>query len=297
MGKANKIIVNEKEYVSEKEMCKDLELDYNKYKNRKYRGWTLEEQIQGFRNGKNVTTYEIDREIPIITDYRFTFNSRAIYSPDELFAYDQIFSRIKRINLIDYENVSDNRLLIENHISDPDTINIFFFNACIYSNNYYNLARNIKGYNFQIMTMEASDQLIDRLLLFYLGVIASRYPDKYYKIFSRDNGFNPVVNNIRYSNINMANLNKQTKHGYKYNLAKYILNHGDITQSKYYYRSDFRRLFVEFYQGKKFNSHTVNNLITELLRFDFIDSMNISGSTQYRFNIKHIKKYLKKIDE
>ena len=225
------------------------------------------------------------------------YNNRIVHSIDELIENIKLFPNIKRINLIDYENICDNKLLIQNHIIDDDNvINIFFFNACIYSNNYYSLIKDSKSINLQIISLEVANQLIDHLLIFYLGALVARYPGKKYKIYSRDSGYYPFITNLNYSNVKICSLTKPIKRGYKYSLGKYILNNPDITESKYFTKTDFIGLFKEFYPNRTFNSRTISSIIGELTKFEFISNVKMDSKKYYRFCLKKISEYVEFID-
>lgn len=287
MGKPIEIEVDGIKYPSQSAFCKAFGINYTLFKSRKNRGWSIKEQIQGYKDFK----FETDTKDK--NSYNRISNNKIINNSYELIESIELYPDIKTINLIDYENISDNKLLINNHINDKNTLNIFFYNACIYSNNYYNLTKDSKSINFQILSKEAADQLIDHMLIFYLSIINYKFPDKKIKIFSNDSGFYPFIKSLKCNNIKISELKKSIKRGYKYSLAEYILNHGEITESKYFYKSDFKKLFSDFYKdkNKKINKNTINNLISELCRFNFIDSIELSDIKQYRFCIKEILKY------
>lgn len=285
MGKPIKVEYLGITYPSEKSLCDSLNLNYNTYKNRRRRGWSQDECIIGERKV----------EKPYINTQ--SYNNTIIRSTDELLNLIKSFLDIDKINLIDYENVCDNKMLSNNHIKDENVINIFFFNACIYSNNYYSLIKDSKSINIQITSTEAANQLIDHTLIFYLGVLISRFPTKQYRIYSKDTGYLPFITNLNYSNIKMAKLGKSSsKHGYKYALAKYILSHPDIRASKYYTKGDFRGLFKSFSPGKKYNARTLSNLINELIRFQFIEMVKVD-ERYYRFCLNKIEEYVSKINK
>lgn len=290
MSKPIKIEVDGVEYSSQRAFCDAFKLNYDLFNNRKSRGWSIKEQLQGYRDYKSNNTIKKD-------EYnRKYYNNIIINDVYELIESINLFPEIKNINLIDYENISDNRLLIDNHISDKNIINIFFYNACIYSNNYYNLSKTSKSINFQILSKEAADQLIDHMLIFYLSIINYQFPDKKIKIFSNDSGFGPFIDSLNSDSIKIIELKKSNNRGYKYKLAEYILNNKDITESKYFHKNEFKKLFNNFYNGRKSNKNFVNNLISELFRFNFISSIEFSNTKQYRFCIKEISKYKQEMD-
>lgn len=293
MGKPIEIEVDNIKYPSQSAFCKAFGLDYRLFKTRKSRGWSIKEQIQGYKDDESDNEKCNSKQERVYN--RIYYDNKIINNAHELIEAIELYPDIKTINLIDYENISDNKLLINNHINDKNIINIFFYNACIYSNNYYNLTKDSKSINFQILSKEAADQLIDHMLIFYLSVINYKFPDKKIKIFSNDSGFYPFIKSLKSNNIKIAELRKSIKRGYKYSLAEYILNHAEITESKYFYKSDFKKLFIDFYKdkNKRLNKNSINNLISELHRFNFIDSIELSEIKQYRFCIKEILKYKK----
>lgn len=286
MAKPREVVYKGNTYPSGRKFCEELQLNYTTFKMRRSRGWTLDECVAGKQN------IDIVSEKPNII-----YNTRIASSIEELEDILNTFSYIDTINLIDYENVSDNKMLSENHLKDENMINIFFFNACIYSNNYYSFIKSSKSINIQIISLEAADQLIDHLIVFYLGVLMSKFPNKNYKLYSRDNGYHPFINTLKYPNITMAGLTK-SRRGHKYSLAKYILNNAEITESKYFGKNEFRRLFSDFYTTKKLNSHTIAVTINELLRYEFIERIEMDGNgNYYRFKKKEISEYIKHIDK
>lgn len=289
MGKPKEVEYEGITYPSGRKFCEELKINYETFKVRRRKGWTLAECVAGTQNNN------IEEEKSAFNNI---YNTKIVNSIDDLVDTINLFPNIEKINLIDYENVSDNRMLTENHLKDENMINIFFFNACIYSNNYYSLTRTSKSVNIQVISLEAADQLIDHLIVFYLGALVSRFPDKKYRLYSRDNGYNPFINTIKYPNITIAGLNKSVKRGHKYSLAKYILNHSEITESKYFGKNEFRRLFLDFYSNKKFNSHTSAVLINELLRYDFIEKIEMDDNkSYYRFCLKRISEYMEYINK
>lgn len=290
MGKPKEVVYKGNTYPSGKKFCEELDLNYTTFKMRRSRGWTLDECVSGRQ--KNITEVPTPKNI---------YNTRIANSIDELEDIINSLPNINKINLIDYENVSDNKMLSENHLKDENMINIFFFNACIYSNNYYSFIKSSKSINIQIISLEAADQLIDHLIVFYLGVLMSKFPNKNYMIYSRDNGYYPFINTLKYPNIAMAGLTK-SRRGHKYSLAKHILNNPEITESKYFGKNEFRRLFSDFYTSKKLNSHTIAVTINELIRYEFIEEITMDDCTvgngkYYRFRKKEISEYINRIDK
>lgn len=286
MAKPKEVVYKGNTYPSGRKFCEELGLSYTTFKMRRSRGWTLDECVIGRQNitneNKNSSTI---------------YSTRIASSIEELYNILDNYPDITTINLIDYENVSDNKMLSENHLKDENMINIFFFNACIYSNNYYSFIKSSKSINIQIISLEAADQLIDHLIVFYLGVLMSRFPNKNYILYSRDNGYYPFINTLKYTNIKMAGLTK-SRRGHKYSLAKHILNNPEITESKYFGKNEFRRLFSDFYTTKKLNSHTIAVTINELLRYEFIERIDMDGNgNYYRFKKKEISEYIKHIDK
>ena len=282
MAKARKTEYNGIQYSSERNLCKSLGINYSTFKNRKSKGWTINECVTGIREEN------IDNKL-----YSNIFS----HNIDELINTISLFPDINTINLIDYENIGNNKMLTENHLNDKNTINIFFFNACIYSNNYYSFIKSSKSINIQVISLEAADQLIDHLLIFHLGALISIFPDKEYRIYSNDSGYRAFISNLNYSNIEMISLTKYAKRGYKYSLGKYILNNQNITESKYFTKNEMKQVLSDFYTKKKLNSHVMDIIINELSRFEFIQMVKIDNKSYFRFCIKDIAKYIKHIDK
>lgn len=278
---------------SDKEICDILGLKYNTYRSRRYRGWTREEALGIVPRQKEECTI-------VKKSSNCIYNNKIIHDIDELITEIKKLSNINKINLIDYENVCDNKLLIDNHLAEAGQINIFFFNACICSNNYYGLLKKNESINLQIVSLEAANQLVDHMLVFYLGALIGHFPTNNYTIFSKDSGYRAFISNLNYPNIKIANIDKPIKKQYKYSLAKYILENPDIVESKYFTKNEFRSLFTKFYNGKKFNSRSLGSLINELIKFEFIDMRDLGKDKYYRFCFKRISEYVeykeKKLD-
>lgn len=195
----------------------------------------------------------------------------------------------KSINLIDFENINTSEAL--NKYINGENFNIFFYNACLYSNNFYKIIRNSPAINFQILTYNTGDQLVDKIIIYYLGIL-SKF-NKKLNIVSRDAGYNAILKNINNKNISIDNIeNKEV--GFVRMLCSYLLkNRYVIKDKKYYNRADLKSIIENWYNNKDDRYLTDSNLdsiILQLHNFNCLRVVHKKYGDQYLFNIAVINK-------
>lgn len=260
------------EFKSKKEMCNKLGIDYDKLRTltnkKKIKLNTAVSMLLSEKEGfiksnivkDTVTSFEDDDIIEEDVE-----DSIKEESSDDIECFveglDTIISNVSKynnknkINLIDFENVN-NVTVLKEYLEENNTINIFFYNALLYSNKYYKLIKGSKSTNIPIMIFESSSQLVDQLIIFTLGNLTVKFPKKEYMIVSLDKGYDTIIDNIsslynikKYKNINKDE--QENKNKFLYAVCKYILNNKNITQYDRYNLNDLRKIFVNFYRTKR----------------------------------------------
>lgn len=223
----------------------------------------------------------VDRKTtPLSGNFDFLLETIKRYSP-------------KSINLIDFENVVNSDIL-NNYIDDSNNFNIFFYNACIYSNNFYKLTKDSKSINFQILTYKSADQLIDKLLLFYLGKLSMVYSKSKLNIVTKDSGFYTFLEYIDNKNISIDGLEIENDKELKFvrTLATYLSKNKYIKSGRYYTRSDLFTILEKWYLQKKetFTDDDLDHLIEILNKYKCISIINKKYGEQYLFIMQEIYK-------
>lgn len=193
---------------------------------------------------------------------------------------------VDKVNLIDFENVCNRPDILEPIIKE-NTVNVFFYNAMKYSDKFYQCTKNSSSLNFQVLTFEVADQLVDHMIVFYLGVLNAHLDIKYH-IISKDIGFYRFIENLNFNNIDCVGVNyiqdKDTR--YKYCVCKFI------TESKIKNRplltvSETKELFKSFFKYNP-SEKDINDLIKNLERYELIEYVNKNSFKWIKFKIDEI---------
>lgn len=225
-------------------------------------------------------------------------------SPIELLELIENFNPLK-INIIDFENVVGKIDIKE--INKEDTVNIFVYNATIYSNNFFKTILGIKVPNIQILTHTVGDQLVDHLITYYLGVLHTKYPEKEYSIISRDTGFSAFINMMNNTkSIGIKELtpkeavfkekNEPTPdEKFKYCLFDYISRHSVFNIRTTISRKEFKPVFEPFYakKNKVLDNKEIDHLIDKLIGYGVVEFAPRNNIHYYRFDMFKISEYIK----
>lgn len=177
-----------------------------------------------------------------------------------------------KINLIDFENICGDKeklKLVDHGINDCNCVNIFFFNACIYSNQYYSTIKNSSSINVQVITMDVEDQLVDHMITYYLGAFLALHPKNTYNIISTDHGYSAFVNNLNMQNINMIGVgefiaNKEKR--YRFSLANYCVKNKYMKNGVCLTRRDLHEVLKDFItKNKNMDTKTYELTLDETL--------------------------------
>lgn len=211
----------------------------------------------------------------------------SIKTPMEAIAKLKENKSIKYINFIDFENLSDKNIeLVESYINRKNSLNIFFYNACIYSNDFFKVTKDCNNTNLQVLIYLAEDQLVDHLITYYLGAISTMYPDKYYSILTKDHGFYPFIEALSNPQIRGVGFNyiSNKEDRFKLSLCKYIssikiLEHRNCIKS-----NEFPDLFRNFIRGKA-TKKELDRLIKQLIEYKFMQKSTKGNLVIYKFDM------------
>lgn len=205
-----------------------------------------------------------------------------------------ILTESKHINLIDFENAVD-KINLDEYINDENAINVFFYNSCIYGNIFSKTIKNSPSMNIEVITYEAEKQLIDHILVYYLGALHITFPDVQYQIISKDSGFYPFVNFLYADNIKARGLNfhDDKDDRYKYCLFKYIINDNILKHRRCIVRREFFTIFEKFFKGKV-DDKKVNDLINKLSEdYEVLNVVHKKGLNYYEFDMETINNFVR----
>ena len=223
------------------------------------------------------------------------------YSPNDEWDLLEKLSKIKipfikGINLIDYENVENCHDLLKEFL-DEGNINIFFFNGNIYANSYYKLISNSKSYNFSVITLKTESQLVDHLLMYYLGLLCTVTENNVkINIISKDSHFYKVreeIHDNRVHNIGMTYVQDKDLR-YIYSLTDYIIKNKYINDETCIFKSEVSTIFKNFFKmrNKPLTDKFINNLIDTLIENKFVEHYpeTATYSEYFKFNMDNVKK-------
>lgn len=204
---------------------------------------------------------------------------------------------ISTINLIDFENMNSSKVLSKEIINKDNTLNIFFYNACIYSNNFFKVIKHCTNINIQVHVYEHCSQLVDHLIVYYLGALYSNFSDKKFNIISKDIGFYGFINSLYNSNINGIGINyiEDKELRFKYSLCKYIATNKIFEHRNLISMTEFPKIFESFYNRKISNEKTLK-LINTLVHFEIAETTKRGGFIWVKFDMDAIKDFLRSVD-
>lgn len=191
---------------------------------------------------------------------------------------------IKEINLIDFENVQNNPELLTDYLNNQSVVNIFFYNATIHSNAYYKITMNSTSRNFQVLTMEVGDQLVDHLITFYLGIFTTMMPYVKYNIISTDTGFSAFGHFMGVNVIGSAFVENDDK--FKYCLCKYVSNNREIRNGMNIAQNEFNKIIDNFYaiKDKKASARNRKDVTEILIDLKIVKLSEYGGMKYFSFN-------------
>lgn len=211
------------------------------------------------------------------------------------------------INLIDYENITGDIALIKKLVKEPNSINIFYFNACEYSNIFFKTMNNLTSYNniYYMTTMEAESQLVDHLMLYYAGVLSEACKDYLFDVHinlvSKDTHFYKVQKYISDITINAKGMNYIDNKDDKFilSISKYIINNKYINNRTAIKSDEFDSIFGNFFKmkNKKITKENMNNLVNKLVDLEFLEYNPETNnySEYYTFNLTNVKQELRRL--
>lgn len=214
---------------------------------------------------------------------------------------------LDNINLIDYENICNDDKMIQEILKEENTINIFFFNSCIYSNKFFKTMRNINTACFYVTTSETNSQLIDHLIMYYAGAITSINPfnDDVYtttlSIVSKDSHFYKIKKYISSPKILIKGMDYIEDKDDKFviSVAKYLINNRYINNNTAIKKDEFRIIFKNFFKlrNKQMNEDNLNNLIDRCTSLGFLThhEETCTYSEYYSVNIVTVKQELRRL--
>lgn len=276
------LIYNGIKYKSIADLSKASEINYKTLWNAIKRSddkTTIDEIINKFKNKSSV------KRTSIIKYKENENNTRGIVLTGTIDDLIDVINKYdpESINLIDFENINTSEAL--NKYINGENFNIFFYNACLYSNNFYKIIKNSPAINFQILTYNAGDQLVDKIIIYYLGIL-SKF-DKKLNIVSRDAGYSTFLENINNKSISIDNIeNKEV--GFVRMLCSYLLKNRYVKDKKYYTRADLKSIIENWYNNKDDRYLTDSNLdsiILQLHNFNCLRVAHKKYGDQYLFNI------------
>lgn len=235
---------------------------------------------------------------PVIEKKKSIIGSTKIISSVMRLTEEIKASKSNKVFLIDYENVVGYKETLFDLNKEGQT-NVFFFNATLYSNDYYKLLRHLTdSNNYQVMTFEVSSQLVDHMITFYLGNLLAQFPEKEYVIVSRDKGYNSLIESLNCSNITIQGNDLPDKvDKYKLSLAKYINRH--LSFDTTYAADVLQYRFAKFYaeKGELLGYNQFQDLTKNLVAFGFMTRTEKQGSEFYKVNRSAIEEAINNFKE
>lgn len=204
---------------------------------------------------------------------------------------------IDHINLIDFENMIEYTEVINGYINKKNTLNIFFYHASIYSNNFFTVVRGCDNINLQVLIYKAKNELVDHLITYYLGALSTAYPEKRYNILSKDHVYYPFIESLGNPNIRGIGLNyiSTKKDRYKYALCKYIINNKTLSHRNCIKDSEFEFLFKGFLQHNgDVTGDKVDNLYNFLIENELMEYIKKGSFVLYKFKMDSVNEFINK---
>lgn len=213
------------------------------------------------------------------------------------------------INLIDYENINGDIALIKKLVKAPNSVNIFYFNGCEYSNIFFKTINSLisSAYNniYYMITMDVESQLVDHLMLYYAGVLSEACKDYLFDVHinlvSKDTHFYKVQKYISDTNINTKGMNYIENKDDKFilSISKYIINNKYINNRTAIKSDEFDSIFGNFFKmrNKEITKENMNNLVNKLLDLEFLEYNPETNnySEYYTFNLTNVKQELRRL--
>lgn len=318
---------NGKSFPNRKDFCRRMKIDYNRLNSLiNYRGLSLEEAaniliterdkiMQAVNEVNSNTTMEVyvtdekENLEPSTTETTTeatetkeepkpikTFTSPiyfTVLNPVEVINIIENFKDyVDTINLIDFENVVNNNDLLRDNIYDPKALNIFFYNATIYSNDFYTKIKKSSNINVQVHIFECGKELVDHLITYYLGAIRINYPDLKYNIISKDFGFYPFINSLNSDKVNGIGRKylESPELRYKFSLCKYIVENNIFKSRKIIATHEVGNFFGKFYT-KGITNDDIKDLLSSFKKFNLV-SVEKKGEYEWAtFNLEEITKF------
>lgn len=218
-----------------------------------------------------------------------------ISSPVQIITELEKLTHISTINLIDFENVKKDKTLLKEYINRENTLNVFFYNALHHSNDFFKTIKESININLQVQIFEALDQLVDHLIIYYLGAIKALYPDINFNIISKDSAFYGFINTIKDPKIKGIGLRyiEDKELRYKFSLCKYIMDNKILSHRNYITKNEIEKIFSNFYKNcKKFISdEDIDDLVNSLVKFEMAKPYTEKGFKWLKFDMVHIKEF------
>ena len=213
------------------------------------------------------------------------------------------------INLIDYENINGDIALVKKIIKEPNSVNIFYFNGCEYSNIFFKTMNSLisSAYNniYYMITMDVESQLVDHLMLYYAGVLSEACKDYLFDVHinlvSKDTHFYKVQKYISDTNINTKGINYVHNKDDKFilSISKYIINNKYINNRTAIKSDEFNSIFGNFFKmrNKEITKENMNNLLNKLIDLEFLEYNPETNnySEYYTFNLTNVKQELRRL--
>lgn len=282
------LFYNGKHYQSRKEFCLAYELNYRVFTTSMRMGISVEDFMEEYYKkkgkiaphleGASITAEFVEKVEPncskepncSVTKFIGNQNTNKfaeiIRSPIEL-GKKLSELNLTKINLIDFENLAGDKQCLKDLLSDESCVNVFFYNATKYSNQFYMVDRESQSTNLQVITTTTANQLIDHMIVYYLGVLTS-LSNITYNIVSKDSGYYSFIYELGMNNVNIIGyekyfLNKQKR--FELSLAKYICELR-INTTKYFTFRELKNIFKGFRDFK----YRFNDLLNSLIELNLV---------------------------
>ena len=232
---------NGKFYFNMKEFCNTFDVNYQMFSTSMRMGISVDQFMKEFYEKKGelaphlkdsaITVEAVEKPMQVVANTtKFVGGSKRKFSkiiefPADLVTELMKLTNIKCVNLIDFENFADDASVLDNYVQDENTVNVFFFNVVRYSNNFYLLDKDSKSINFQIPTMNVASQLVDHMLVYYLGVLTAINSKLQYNLISKDSGYYMFINELDLNNVNIIGFENyfvDKEKRFEISLARYI---------------------------------------------------------------------------